>query len=126
MIDQRIQLEADPSSPAAARAFVRQWLAGQGFSQIAPALELMTSEAVTNAVIHAGEPLEVSIEDRGDCVRVRVNDPVVAVPVARPPSPSAASGRGVAIIDALASRWGVVVDPPAGKQVWFEVPSPGR
>jgi len=46
------------------------------------------------------------------------------VPVRRPARPDDVSGRGVMIVDELASAWGVEPERSGGKRVWFEVAAP--
>jgi anti-sigma regulatory factor (Ser/Thr protein kinase) len=84
-------------------------------------VELLTSEIVTNAILHgrAGPRLFVGI-DQG-VVRVGVHDMSPQVPVRRHTRPEDVSGRGVLIVDELASAWGVEAERSGGKRVWFEV-----
>lgn len=81
---------------------------------------LLTSELVTNAVIHATTPfrLDVMVEVAG--VRVAVSD--AAGGLASPANPRGAEehGRGLQLVDALASRWGSEA-LVGGKRVWFEL-----
>jgi anti-sigma regulatory factor (Ser/Thr protein kinase) len=88
-------------------------------------VELLTSEVVTNALVHAravgadeGPDLVVRIH-RGS-VRVEVYDVSPEVPVRRNPEPMDPGGRGMCIVDELARDWGVD-HLPTGKRVWFEV-----
>ena len=89
-------------------------------------LELLVSELVTNAVVHAGlgpeDPISVHITSRVDRVRLVVSDPGPGFsrPVARSGDVLAPGGRGVAIVDALSDAWGVDVDG-SGCTVWCEV-----
>jgi anti-sigma regulatory factor (Ser/Thr protein kinase) len=83
--------------------------------------ELLISELVTNAVVHgAGDPLVV-IDVHSDCVHVEVHD-ADPTPSLTPLHVDAYSehGRGLAIVDALASSWGVA-SQDAGKAVWFDI-----
>lgn len=93
---------------------------------------LLASEVVTNAVRHgpAGGLVDVQVRTTGDRVRVSVRDESPRRPVRLEPDPLALSGRGVLLIDRLATAWDVEPDA-AGKTVWFEVslrqrPTPGR
>lgn len=91
-----------------------------GSEQVVDQVVLLTSELVTNAIVHAmsGPVLEVRIE-RGR-VRVAVQDTSPAVPVRQFAGAMASSGRGMAIVDRLARDWGVD-HVPQGKRVWFEL-----
>jgi PAS domain S-box-containing protein len=113
-------LPDDVSAPTLARRFVTAALEALGASQHADVAALLASELATNAVLHAAPPLRISLEPAPGAVRISVSDATPGHPAARPPSDSAPSGRGLALVDALAARWGVD-DGPAGKAVWFEV-----
>jgi two-component sensor histidine kinase len=84
-------------------------------------LSLLVSELVANAVAH-GLP-EVHLDVRMDgCsrIRVEVSDGSRALPELQPPTLERASGRGLQIVDAMASTWGAQLQPH-GKVVWFEL-----
>lgn len=76
MITARAAASFDPQgrSVAAARAFVRDTLQGWGFADIVDDAVVLTSELVTNAVVHAGTRAEVLCLRSGDGVRVEVAD----------------------------------------------------
>ncbi len=82
---------------------------------------LLTSELVTNAVLHAATPLCVTLHILPDRIRIDVADGNPAFPSVKDYGPDAATGRGLTLFDTLASEWGVqAVD--GGKIVWFELP----
>lgn len=100
-----------------ARRFVRGELAAMG--PVAELAELLVSELVTNVVRHARTPFTVAVTD-GDPIRVSVRDGVAADLRVTAARGDATSGRGLAILEALAHRWGV--EPrEGGKEVWFEL-----
>jgi len=81
---------------------------------------VVVTELATNAVRHAGSAFSVSINGEGGRVRISVRDRSRAMPAPQPPSPHRLSGRGLVLVAALASRWGV--EPrPDGKVVWAEL-----
>jgi len=82
---------------------------------------LLTSEIVTNAILHAESAPELVVRLTDARIRVEVHDASPAVPVVQEPDPYDPSGRGMAIVDRLARSWGVE-HVPEGKRVWFEVP----
>jgi len=84
-------------------------------------VELLTSELVTNAVIHARCAPELLVRLGDKAVRIEVCDGDANAPTRRPPDVEAASGRGIAIVEELATTWGVEHIPDDGKRVWFEV-----
>jgi serine phosphatase RsbU (regulator of sigma subunit)/transcriptional regulator with GAF, ATPase, and Fis domain len=82
---------------------------------------LLTSELVTNAVLHAGTPLVVTIHRLSDRIRVDVSDASSDSPMVRAFGVGATTGRGLMLLDLLPSDWGVQ-EVPGGKVVWFELP----
>ena len=96
--------------------------AAVGFAVVETA-ELLTSELVTNAVIHAGSPTELCVSVLDGSVRVEVTDHAADRPVLGRRSVDATEGRGLVIVNDLADRWGVVPIPDNGKTVWFELRS---
>ncbi len=84
---------------------------------------LVASELVTNAVRHtAGDDLlTVSWELVGAGVVVSVDDSSLGAPTLRNPRPEDPSGRGIPIVDALSSEWGVIPRLGDGKQVWARI-----
>jgi anti-sigma regulatory factor (Ser/Thr protein kinase) len=85
-------------------------------------IELLTAELVSNAVVHGPDAGAVRVEVRidGATVRVGVRDTGGGVPTVGHPEPTAASGRGLALVEALSSDWGIQPHRD-GKTVWFEV-----
>jgi DNA-binding NarL/FixJ family response regulator len=115
------KFDAAPASAGQARrvatAAMRQWGAGE----LEDVVNLLVSELVANAVRHTNSDIEVVVLRLAESVRVEVHDRSSAVPEARVAGPDAESGRGMALVESLASRWGVDARPD-GKSVWFEVP----
>ncbi|WP_329138806.1 SpoIIE family protein phosphatase [Streptomyces sp. NBC_00670] len=118
-------------SVATARSFVRDTLQGWGFGDIVDDAVVLTSELVTNAVVHAGTSADVLCLRTEDGVRVEVSDlyPDREVPVQSAAvsmgSPDREGGRGLQLCAALATRWGVEYTP-THKQVWFQLDLPER
>jgi GAF domain-containing protein/anti-sigma regulatory factor (Ser/Thr protein kinase) len=82
---------------------------------------LLTSELVTNAVLHAATPMCVTLHILPDRIRVDVADGDPSFPAIKEYGQDAATGRGLTLFNTLASNWGVqAVD--GGKIVWFELP----
>lgn len=82
-------------------------------------LMLCISEVVTNAVRHARTVGHLTVSRKGLIVKVEVADGSHEPPVQQPPSNAASTGRGLRIVDQLASRWGSR-STTDGKVVWFE------
>ncbi|GAA4607369.1 hypothetical protein GCM10023195_27860 [Actinoallomurus liliacearum] len=109
------------ASVAAARRFVGETLRGWGVDDVDDAM-LLTSELVTNAIVHAGTEVVVVCELIGGQVRVEVHDRHQA---RRVPVPGdQVSGRGLLFPETLATSWGVTYGS-GGKHVWFTVPGTG-
>lgn len=80
---------------------------------------LVISELATNAVLHAGGELDVSVAWSGPVVRIAVCDASAARPEPLDPEGSSVGGRGLRIVELLADDWGVE-ELDDGKAVWVE------
>ena len=114
------QLVSDARSVAAARRFVAAALEQWGRDDQIDEVTLLTSEVVTNAVLHAGSDVDVRVSLVGAVVRVEVGDRDPDPPVVRD-TPVLTSGRGLRIVQEVAVDWGTYPMPDDGKVVWFEV-----
>ncbi|MET9799714.1 ATP-binding protein [Streptomyces sp. NPDC006368] len=88
-------------------------------------LQLCVSELVGNVIAHLGEgtPVTVRVYGTGGRVRVEVGDPDPrAWPLLRSVGERDESGRGLALVEAVSLRWGVLHGPGSGKTVWCELP----
>ncbi|MEY9857815.1 anti-sigma regulatory factor (Ser/Thr protein kinase) [Catenulispora sp. GAS73] len=114
-----VVLEADATAPRAARGFVAAMLRSWGLTEYADTACLLTSELVTNAVRHGRGPvgLRISLGRPETVVEVRDHG-AGEVRRSRAPVADTESGRGLAIVELLADRWGVVPGDE-GKTVWF-------
>lgn len=81
---------------------------------------LLISELVTNVVVHGGMQAQVSVTTDVGGVRVDVHDEGRRLPRVPVFDPLAESGRGLQLLEACATCWGVHEDHP-GKTVWFEL-----
>jgi anti-sigma regulatory factor (Ser/Thr protein kinase) len=105
-----------------ARRFVRDVLEDSAVSgDVVDTVELLTSEVITNALVHAQSAPELAVHLEREAVRVEVVDVSPVVPIRRAVGVDALSGRGIAIVDSLSSQWGVADLSERGKTVWFEV-----
>lgn len=124
------QFGPDPSAVGPARAFVRETVSKWGDETVVDDAVLIASELVTNAIVHAGTPAEVScalLRDQSgaaSAVRVAVADrhPGRTIPVLRvgweEEAAQSEDGRGLYLSAQIASSWGVQYTR-AMKQVWF-------
>jgi anti-sigma regulatory factor (Ser/Thr protein kinase) len=115
------EFDLDLMAPAQIRHFVRLQLLQWGLDDLVDVAELLVSEVVTNSIRHALAGGRVSVARQGTGVRVEVADSGGGTPVPRQAEPHEPTGRGLAIVGALADRWGVVDPPGSGKTVWFEL-----
>ncbi|MDT7536764.1 MAG: hypothetical protein QOI82_349 [Actinomycetota bacterium] len=109
-----------PPSASEARRLVREALSEVGETATVSSAELAVSELVTNAILHAATPVELTIEVTTATVTVWVRDSHPRLPLQREPTAGATTGRGLAIVAAVADAQGVDVRDP-GKAVWFRL-----
>ncbi|PWJ48160.1 Histidine kinase-like ATPase domain-containing protein [Quadrisphaera granulorum] len=81
---------------------------------------LLTSEVVTNAVLHAASRARLSVSATAESVLVEVGDDSTELPQVLRLRRGAPHGRGMALLEDLADAWGVR-EEPGGKVVWFTV-----
>ena len=110
----------EPSSTREARRRVSAALQASSLDAAAPTAELVVSELVTNAVLHARTPIEVRLTVQPHVVRIEVHDGTDRRPTRRYFSDEATSGRGLRLVEELCDAWGVEPDG-AGKTVWAEL-----
>ncbi|WP_428950135.1 SpoIIE family protein phosphatase [Streptomyces sp. cg35] len=118
--------QADPEGLADARAALREHLAAWGLGAVADDVEVAAGELLVNALVHTEGGAILTLEVlTGPPRRVRlwVKDRSSTRPRRRSPGETATSGRGLLMVEAITSRWGV--EPRGeGKAVWcdFTVP----
>lgn len=118
-----VQLLPSPASAEEARRFVTAQVLSLGRPELVEDVATVVTELVTNAVIHAGTPIELTVRSVGRGVRVEVADGSAVVPRWTPAALSATSGRGLILVDRMASTWGV--EPTeGGKTIWAVVEQP--
>ena len=125
---QQATLELVPAlrAPRAARAFVAETLTAWNVqADEVEAAQLVVSELVTNAVLHAAGSPTITLDLRltDGAVRVLVSDGGAGEPDRRPHRDPRTSetGRGVWLVDAFAERWGTETHGRDGKTVWCEL-----
>ncbi|MFC8512524.1 ATP-binding protein [Streptomyces sp. NPDC057257] len=132
-----LRLPHDPRAARVARMTVRSVLHSHGRLEVLDAVELLTSEMVTNTYLHTNGPASLRLTALADGrMRVGVWDshPRIPAPFGRPPcdqvplAPAHADGgRGLGLVQEYADCWGGVplgdspFDRRAGKLLWFEV-----
>ena len=111
----------DLASPRESRRLARTALDGWCDPDTVAAIELLISELVTNVVRHAATDVDVRIAVGATCVRIEVHDHNPTLPVMRSTRADEAGGKGMHIVNDVATRWGVQ-SRRTGKCVWFEMP----
>lgn len=117
------QVESVPIGRHFLQHTLRQW----DLSELSDDVGLVASELLTNAVVHARSSVRLQLR-RSDHLLVSVQDDV---PGLLPPAQTAdeqrdlwsEGGRGLALVAALSTAWGVRQTAP-GKTVWFAVSLP--
>ncbi len=119
-------LPPEARSSSRSRRFIAGALARWQLESLCDAAVLLTSEVVTNAIVHAQTDVTVTItREDPNTVTIAVSDGSHNDPRIQRHSPDSATGRGLGILDVLASSWRVV-HQSGGKTVSFtlELPRP--
>lgn len=115
-----IALPPEPRSAGDARHFVEDHARNVLPDEITEVAVLLTSELVTNGIVHAGTPMRLDIDLDERHLRVALADQAPRAPQRRSLEGTRLTGRGIHLVETLARDWGV--EPtPSGKTVWFEV-----
>lgn len=119
---QRVDLPSQPTSPGQARAFVRDLLTRWRIDgDVREDAELLITELVTNAIIHAHSEVTVKVRRDEDVIRFSVFDRGPGEIRLRRPAPEEVTGRGLHFLDQIASEWKVAANPDGGKTVHFSL-----
>ena len=117
-----VELPVDPASPATARHVVGELLGAWGLARFRDDAALIISELVTNTYLHTpmADSVELELIGSADSVRLSLADGSTIKPVIRELDSDRPSGRGLRLVEALASRWGSE-EYRGGKRVWVEL-----
>ena len=118
-MDETRRFGAQRSSVGAVRRFVRGALSDFETEAIEDA-ELLVSEVAANVVDHARTDYDVRVVTDGHWVRIEVADGSSIIPAVQDLAHDAERGRGLRLIEHIATAWGVDVRAD-GKAVWFEL-----
>ncbi len=117
----RLELPQHGASVARARSFVRKLCGEAGLPfDLCDTAVLLTSETVTNSFRHGRGSARLAVTAGSDGLLVEVGDDDPRAPRPRRSDPEALNGRGLAIVDLLATDWGSYATP-TGKVVWFRL-----
>ncbi|MEX2621502.1 MAG: response regulator [Egibacteraceae bacterium] len=118
--DTGVELPASLTSGREARRFLRATLPGWGAEDLLDDAQLLTSELVNNAIVHASSAVRVRLRFADRCLRIEVTDAGAGALQRQPGRRGDTSGRGLHLVDVLAASWGTSADRD-GKVVWFEL-----
>jgi|SRR5580704_11683551 anti-sigma regulatory factor (Ser/Thr protein kinase) len=112
-----------PQAPQIARRTVARWLADDVEPEELATAQLLVSELVTNAVVHGiGEIMLRATLDEDRLLIEVIDEGQGFERTVRQRDFASVGGRGLAIVDAEASRWGI---HEGTTHVWFELERPG-
>ncbi|MBD0688926.1 SpoIIE family protein phosphatase [Streptomyces sp. CBMA123] len=117
-----LPLTGDRAMVAHSRRFTRETLSAWGLTELADWAELLTSELITNALVHAGSPTQLRLFC-DQVLTVEVADRESGTPRMREARTEDEGGRGIHLVNELAHRWGSRRTAD-GKVVWFELELP--
>jgi len=103
------------------RYFVRDQVVARGAAKVADDAELVAAELLANAHQHGVPPVTVCVAGGADVVRIEVTDTNPRSPIRPAESATNMTGRGLALVEAVSSRWGIERIPAGGKTVWAEL-----
>ncbi|MFC9604082.1 ATP-binding protein [Streptomyces niveus] len=118
-----VPFTAEPRVVARVRRAMRLHLSLWGLSDLEDLAQICVSELVANVINHVGPgtPVTLAVSTDGAHLRIELSDPDTrAMPTLLAPTSGAESGRGLMILDAVASRWGVISRADS-KVVWCEL-----
>ena len=115
-----VQLAASALGVGRARRSTNKVLLDWGLAEVVDVTEVLLTELLTNVLVHVGPGAwhALTLLHDGDVLRVEVRDPSPRMPVRRVGDWEEESGRGLRMIDCMATAWGAERLPP-GKVVWF-------
>jgi anti-sigma regulatory factor (Ser/Thr protein kinase) len=122
-LTRKIELPARPESAGLARRFAHSCLLDWQLGRLTDDVDLVVSELVTNALLHARSevrgtaPIRLEVVRELDSLVCQVTDGSVAPPTQESAGETAEHGRGLLLVDVLSAQWGWFTGP-AGKAVW--------
>lgn len=118
-----VSFAAEPEGVAALRRLTHMTLEEWGLHSVSEAAQLCVGELVSNVITHVGNgiPAALGMRMSGTCLRIEVHDPDLgSLPTVVAADSDAESGRGMALVEATADRWGVQLHSN-GKVTWCEL-----
>ncbi|MFE9096362.1 ATP-binding protein [Streptomyces sp. NPDC007264] len=118
-----VAFTAEPVEVAALRRIMRLHLGSWGLHDLVDQAQLCVSELVSNVITHVGHgtPATLTVSMNGTHLRIEIHDPETrALPALLDAGSDAEAGRGMALVEAVADRWGVLLHPDR-KVTWCEL-----
>ncbi|WP_371652930.1 MULTISPECIES: ATP-binding protein [unclassified Streptomyces] len=114
---------AEPEEVAALRRIMRLHLGMWGLPELVDTAQLCVSELVANVIVHvgAGTPTTLAVSMNDTFLRIEIHDPDTRVlPTLLAADTASEQGRGIALVDAVTDRWGVILQADS-KITWCEL-----
>ena len=103
------------------RRWARFWMEQNPTDGVDPDIVVLSmTELVTNSIKHGTGPVDVELTVDTGNLRLFVSDCSQELPRRKHLTGEAETGRGILILESLATRWGVRPQRSGGKTVWCE------
>ena len=120
-VQRLVTLPPAPESARQARRIVTEVVTAARADAYLDIATLLTSELVTNGIVHAHTDLQVVVEATASWVRVEVIDGNPMLPLRKTYDDEALTGRGMEMVELLSTDYGVTPLADDGKRVWFRL-----
>jgi len=120
----QLTLTCDSESPRWARAFVGRVCTSWELEGVLDEATLVTSELVTNALVHADGAAQIVVQRCADQLTIAVRDGTNGPPIQRAAKPWEETGRGLQLVEALSCADGTYPRSGGGKVVWCSLQLP--
>lgn len=116
-----VDLPQELASVRQARAFAHEHLTRWGLSELLDDTFIVVSELAANAITHASSPYQVRLALTDSTLRIEVEDAGPGTPEPRPHSTTEEHGRGLLLVAALSTSWGIAETEASHKVVWADL-----
>ncbi|HEX5587799.1 MAG TPA: ATP-binding protein [Acidimicrobiia bacterium] len=118
-----LRLSPEPASATRAREVTRSHIRAACPPEVVDTAALLVTELVSNVVVHALTDMLLVVDVAPGRIEVAVQDGSPERPALQDPAVDAVAGRGLAIVDELATAWGVE-EQHGKKVVWAALEFP--
>jgi DNA-binding NarL/FixJ family response regulator len=123
VVEASLDLPQSLSSAHEARQFVTQYVVEWNLEDLLDDALIVVSELAANAVTHAESGCRIRLSLNDATLRIDVVDTGAGTPEPQPATWTEEHGRGLHLVDALTTAWGLEI-VPEGKLIWAELPRP--